>query len=249
MPVYRPDHVEYPIVGGHIQIVMDDGQQLPAYWSHPDLGGLFPGIALLHDWWGITVTERSLAHQFAQAGFYVVMPDLYDGRVAVSPQEAMAFVEHLGAGGTPRVDAALQALEAHHRCNRRVAAVGLGMGGTLALEAALERSDLEAAVAFYGFPQRLFGRFDDAKVPILAVYGSDEPYVSAEVRERLRAELDESPRPHEVMILDGAGRDFFVSNASLDQQHFGQLAWQHMLAFLDQHLGRRAVESEEQSVM
>src|SRR5690606_27781236 len=181
MPVYQPEHVEYTIVSGRIQIALGDANLLPAYWAHPDIGDLFPGIVLVHDWWGLTDVERHLSSLFAQAGYYVIAPDLFDGKIATSPQEAYTPVEQLGAGGYPRVDTALQALETHARCNRHVAAVGLGLGGTLALQAALTRTDLEAAVVYYGFPQRFLGQFSRAKAPILALYGSNEPHVPVEI--------------------------------------------------------------------
>lgn len=236
MPIYNPDHVEYRIVSGHIRIAMEDGQQLPAYWSHPAAGDLFPGVALIHDWWGITPIVRRMAHLFAQVGYYVIVPDLFNEQVAATPQDAMRLVEKLGDGGFPRVDAALTALEQHHRCNRDVAAVGIGMGGSLAFEAAIMRTDLEAAVCYYGFPQRYLGRFKDAQTPILAFYGSQEPYIMPNVVERLRRELAASPLPHEVVVLDGAGHDFFSDTLPDPQREYGRQAWHKTLAFLEQHL-------------
>jgi len=214
MPIYDPDHVEYRIVNGHIRIAMEDGSSLPAYWSHPAVGSSFPGIALIHDWWGITPIVRRMAHLFAQVGYYVIVPDLFDEKVASTPQEAMQLVEALGDGGYQRVHTALTALEQHHHCNRDVAAVGIGMGGSLAFEAAITRTDLEAAIAYYGFPQRYLGLFKEAKAPILAFYGSNEPYVLPTVVERLRRELAETSASHEVVVMDGAGHDFFSDNVS-----------------------------------
>jgi carboxymethylenebutenolidase len=245
MPVYQPDHVEYAIVSGRIRIAMENGQQLPAYWSHPSIGDVFPGIVLIHDWWGITDVERHLANLFAQVGYYVIVPDLYDGQIAMTPQQAMTLLEHLGDSAYPRVDTALQVLERHHRCNRNVAAIGLGMGGSFAYEAAIERSDLEAAVSYYGFPQRYFGRLSGAKAPIIAFYGSGEPHVSEQHIARLRRELAQSTLKHEVHIMDGAGRDFFSPNLALEaQEKTTKEIWRQTLVFLDQHLvtTKRAVK-------
>ncbi len=236
MPVYDPRHVEYTIVNGRVSIVTDDGVQIPAYWSHPDLGGKFPAIAIIHDWWGITRLERWMAHLFAQLGYYVIAPDLFDGAVAHSPEEAMVLVRERGARSYGCVDTALRVLENHVRTNGYTAAVGLGMGGSLVFEAAIERTDLEAAVAFYGFPQRYFGRFKDAKTPILAIYGSQEPYVEPALIERLRRELVGSPLGHEVAVLEGVGRDFLDENLIPDMTNRpGSVAWQKMLAFFDKH--------------
>ncbi len=236
MPIYDPNRIEYGITTGHIQIVVEGGQQLPAYWSHPNTGSRFPAVALIHDWWGITPTVRRLANLFAQAGYYVIVPDLFYGRVAATPQAAIELVKALGETGYPRIDAALTVLESHHNTNSDVAAVGIGMGGSLAFEAALLRADLEAAVAYYGFPQRYLGRFKDARAPILAFYGSAEPHVQPPVVARLRDELAQSPLPHEVVTLDGVGRDFFEATAEESQQAVGRRALNHTFAFLERFL-------------
>ena len=165
MPIYEADHVEYAITTGSISIVMDDGGQLPAYWAHPQLGVKFPGIALLHDWWGFDDTARRLANYFAQVGYYVIAPDLFDGGKASTPQDAMKLVEQFQKQVYPRVHEALAVLEQHHKCNTMVAAIGVGMGGSFAFEAAIERGDLEATVAYGGFPQRYLGRFEKANTP------------------------------------------------------------------------------------
>jgi carboxymethylenebutenolidase len=235
MPVYEPENVEYAIINGHVRIVTDDGAQLPAYLAYPDLGGTFPAVALIHDWWGITMTERRLANLFAQMGYYVIIPDLFQGQTAANPRDAMMLVERLSNRGYIYVDTALRTMEQHVRVNRDVAVVGLGMGGSLAYEAALTRTDLEAAVACYGFPQRYFGHFTEAKAPILALYGGSDPFVHGPVVARLKRELSKSPLAHDVAILDGLSRDFFKDTA--DTLPVTAL-WGRITAFLQANLRR-----------
>lgn len=237
MPVYHPHKVEHAITQGRVTIIRDDGAPLPAYWAQPASSGRFPGIALLHDWWGITDLERRLAHLFAGLGYVVIAPDLFNGRTAVSAREALLLVEALGDGGLIGTDAALKALESHARVNQNVAAIGLGLGGGLALEAAIVRPDLEAAIAFYGFPQRVFGRLKHAQAPILAIYGERDPFISSIDIIRLRAELDESPLAHEVLVLEKAARDFLAEPLIANGDQAGTQALEHVLRFLDRHLG------------
>lgn len=236
MPIYEPDHVEYVIAHANMRIVMDDGEQLMGYWAYPDFGGKFPGIVLIHDWWGITDLERRLANLFAQLGYYVIVPDLFKGKVARTPQEAMQLVGELGSDGYRIANGALEALEHHVRCNQSVAAVGLGMGGSLAFEAALTRDDLEAAVSFYGFPNRYLKRLKAAKTPILAVYGDGEPYVSRETIGQLRDVLEVSPLRHEVNIIENTARDFFNTARTAKTQQTSKIVWTQMLGFLDRYL-------------
>lgn len=238
MPIYNPSHVEYAIISGHIQVVTDDGKQFPAFWAHPRLGSKFPGVALIHDWWGINDTIRRLANWFAQMGYYVIVPDLFNGKVATTPKEAMALVETLGETGYPHVHASLSVLEQHHLGNHDVAAIGLGMGGSLAFEAAIVRDDLEASVAFGGFPQRYLGRFKNARTPILAFYGSSEPHIKAVVIDHLRAELAQSRlgQAHQVEIISGVEHDFFGDQLTEAQAEQGRVALSKTLSFLEKYL-------------
>ena len=154
--------------------------------------------------------------------------------MANTPEEAYKLVEERGKHSYRTVDTALSAIENHIRTDGNTAAVGLGMGGSFAYEAAIKRDSLEVAVSFYGFPQRYFGKFQAAKAPILAIYGSNEPHVSREVIEQLRGELSESHLKHEVVILDGVGRDFLQSNVTSGAtEQATALAWAKMLAFLE----------------
>jgi carboxymethylenebutenolidase len=238
MPFYNPDHVEYEVTSGHIQIALEDGTTLPAYWSHPIIGGKFPGIALIHDWWGITSVIRHMTTLFAQVGHYVIVPDLFEGKVATTHAEALALLDTLGSAGYKRVDMALTALETHRYCNGDVAAVGIGMGGSLAFEAAIVRPNLEAAVSFGGFPQRYLGHFKRARAPILAFYGSHDAFISTALIEKLRAELAALTvqPPHEVVILEGAGHDLFNEDLPEQQKAYGREAWQRTLDFMDEVL-------------
>lgn len=239
MPAYNPANVEYTIDHGNIQVNLDSGESFPAYWAYPQLGGKFPAVALLHDWWGITGMVRQLASMFAQSGYYVIVPDLFDGQIAATPKEAIALVESLGERkGLQRIDAAIDVVEKHHQTNTTTAAVGLGMGGSFAFDMALTRTDLEAAVAFGGFPQRNFGSFKSCKVPILAFYGSDEPHIPPAVIERLRTELAKSPaaNEHAVFMVDGLAHEFFSEQFDELQRIQSRMVFTQALNFMEMHL-------------
>lgn len=235
MPTYNPDHVEYNIASARIHVRLDDGKLLPAYWAHPTLTAKFPGIALIHDWWGLTDSVRRMANQLAQVGHYVIAPDLFNGSVATSHAEALNLLDKLGDGGYARVNAVLSVLERHHQCNGYVGVVGFGLGGSLAFEAAIMRDDLEAAVAYGGFPQRYFGYFHRSNTPILALYGTREQYIPPEVIEKLRTELAANPRglPHEVVMLDNLDHHLLKDIISPQEDIQIRKGWHKTLDFLD----------------
>lgn len=238
MPIYEPDHVEFAIASEYIQIVTDDGRTLPAYLAHPKLGMRFPGVALLHDWWGITPMIRRLGNLFAQMGYYVIMPDLFNGQVAHTPSDAMRLVKELGEdNGYPFIHSALAVLEHHQKCNAYVAVVGVGLGGSLAFEASIMRDDLEAAVAYSGFPYRFYGQFKNSHAPILAWYGSHEPHVKGADVKKLKKELDaDSRHPHQVKIVQGLGHEFFQEEMPDNLREKSRYVLKQTFAFLDEHL-------------
>ncbi len=242
MPLHDSRRVEFKIESGHIHIRTDDGKNVPAYWAHPDIGQRFSGICLLHDWWGTTDITRMLSNFLAQMGYYVIAPDLFGGEQAHTPTQAMELLEKTEAVRYDIVSAALDALESHNHVNHSVGVLGLGMGGSLAFEAAVRRDDLEAAVSCAGFPQRYLGRFTHAKTPLLAIYGSKEPYTKPVVIKALRDELFSADLKddHEIMIVPGAGHAFFSSTPDPDMRPISKQVINAMLAFFERHLEQPA---------
>lgn len=119
-------------------------------------------VLLLHPWWGLNQAIRDLADRLAGDGFTVSAPDLFEGTVLTTIEDADA---HLGAmnGRGPddagltgeRVSAhaaaALDHLLAHPEVRGdRAAIIGLSMGAMGATELAATRSGQVAAlVCFY----------------------------------------------------------------------------------------------------
>ena len=85
--MFEASHLQYNIVSGYIQIV-SDGHHLPAFWAHPEMGGPFPGLVMLHDRWGLTAHIRAQARRFAEQGYYVIAPDLFKRQTAHTDQQA-----------------------------------------------------------------------------------------------------------------------------------------------------------------
>ena len=171
----------------------------------------------------------------AQVGHYVIAPDFYDGKVAQTHHEALQLLDSLGDSGYKQADTALSVLENHHNCNGDVAMVGMGMGGSLAFEAAIMRADLEAVVAYGGFPQRYRGHFERANTPILALYGAEDQFISSDMIAQLQDELATTPLKdqHQVVLLEACKHEIF-SEETLETTRME--AWHKTLDFLDYRL-------------
>lgn len=243
MPIHDTAHLQYSIENGYIRIYGDDKREHPAYWAHPRMGReRFSAIALFHDWWGLKNVVILLANYFAGCGYYVIAPDMYDKKIATTPTEALALLEQTRATRQAAINATLTVLETHHRTNSQVAAIGMGMGGTLAYEAALTRTDLEASVAWAGFPQQYMGQFSTCQTPLMAIYGEKEPFVKPIVQEALSKELANSPiaQAYRLETIAGAGHEFFPDSPTPADREIGRQVIHLTLGFIEKYLERPA---------
>jgi carboxymethylenebutenolidase len=146
-----------PLTSDWITLPGADGD-MGAYLALPP-GGQGPGLLLLQEIFGVNEHIRSVAHQYAQAGFVVLAPDVfwrqaprvelgYEGAERQRGRDLAASLQ------APQVAADLQravtALRARPEVGQaKVGAIGYCMGGRLAYLAAA-MGGVDAAVAYYG---------------------------------------------------------------------------------------------------
>jgi carboxymethylenebutenolidase len=229
--MFRSRLVQHRITSGFINIVADN-HYIPAFWAHPEIGGTFPGLVLIHEWWGLTPHIRTQVRRFAELGFYVIAPDLFGGRIANNADEALALQTELGEAGPPRISAALRALETHHRVNSKLGVVGWQLGGELAFHAAMHRGDLNAVVTFYARPDDYLMLMPANETPILAFYGDHDETCSAEMVEKVRHALQQSTGKGQVIVYPGATTGFFNDDLPTYNPEAAANAWEKLLDFL-----------------
>ena len=123
-----------------------------AYTAAPQSGDGAP-VLLLHTWWGLNQPIKDLADRLAGDGFTVVAPDLFNGRVLTTVEEADAHGQEMDSDYERilgDVRSALDGLLARPDARGdRAAIVALSFGAWYAAQVA-ERSDVAALVSIYG---------------------------------------------------------------------------------------------------
>jgi dienelactone hydrolase len=114
------------------------------YMSYSDRVG--PGVVVVHDAFGLHEEVISFCDQLNLEGFTVLAPDLYDGRVARSPEEAGALAAELDDVRALRLIAEA-ATHLTANWHPRVGVVGLGSGAEMAASVA-GGARLDALVAW-----------------------------------------------------------------------------------------------------
>lgn len=111
-------------------------------------------MLILHSFWGLTASVKSLADGLADEGYTVLAPDLNFGELPDSEQDAL---DHLGEASPDRLASLVLSsaqLLAEKASNPEISIVGFGMGGSLALWASVRlHSIVTRTVSFYGTQQ------------------------------------------------------------------------------------------------
>ena len=127
-----------------------------AYLAHSDRVG--PGVLVLHEGYGLQPAWIGLADRLTADGFTVLVPDLFDGRVADAVDEARALGGKLDRHRTARrLAAAVEFLR--DNWHPRVGILGFSMGAMLGFELAA-RGFGDALVAYYGMPDEALSRVE-----------------------------------------------------------------------------------------
>ncbi|KAI8056977.1 carboxymethylenebutenolidase [Syncephalis plumigaleata] len=129
------------------------------------------GIVIVQEWWGINEAMKILAQKFADNGLLSLVPDLYHGRVAATPDEAKHLMTGLDwPAAVKEIHAAASYLRSQG-CGK-VVVTGFCMGGALAAASAVLNADVfDAAAPFYGIPPSTLCNLEDTKIPVQAHFG------------------------------------------------------------------------------
>ncbi|MCB9476360.1 MAG: dienelactone hydrolase family protein [Deltaproteobacteria bacterium] len=211
-----------------------------------------PGILLVHQRLGPGDFEKVRARQLAELGYVVLVPDLYGqtGRPK-NLADADRLVKRLLANRAPlrrNLKTALGELTKHPLTDpEQLAAIGIGFGGTAALELARDGADLDAVVMFHS--PLTSNPPDDAKnirAKILVLRGArDETVPDAQV-DAFKAEMSAAGVDYRIVDFGGVGADFSIKtlsgDASFEKTYDAAAdagAWRATLEFLAAVFDRR----------
>jgi carboxymethylenebutenolidase len=85
-------------MGEIISFKRPDGQDAKGYMVDPAQGSSAPGIVVIQEWWGLNDQIKGVADQFAAAGYRVLVPDLYRGKLTLDAAEAEHMMKDLDFG-------------------------------------------------------------------------------------------------------------------------------------------------------
>jgi len=197
------------------------------------------GVLLIQEWWGINEHIRDLAGRFANEGYLCVAPDLYRGRLAADKDEAAAMMQALRMeDGMETIRKAIDAATETYQVED-FAIIGFCMGGTFALRAACEISELKAAAPFYGdIPEE--NVLQKLRVPTLFIAGERDAWINPEKVNGLKGVAKKYDLPVEVISYDADHAFFNDTRPQVYDERAAADAWRRVLEHFRKHLSDKA---------
>jgi carboxymethylenebutenolidase len=216
------------------------GETIEAYLCHPGTPGPHAGVVVIHESWGLNGQIRRVADRLASVGYLAIVPDLFRGKLAGYKELDLAH-ELMRGLDENRAVAIVQGAAAHLRtldgaANRPVGTVGFSMGGRISLATALKKSDIQAAVMFYGGVETTQEAVVPLKCPLLGLFGQDDRGVPEGDVKKFEAALKAAGKTASITIYPGAGRGFFNDERPSYVGEAAQDAWVNLKDFLDTNL-------------
>ena len=191
------------------------------------------GILLLHAWWGLKPFFKQFCDRLAAQGFTVLAPDMRDGQIATTIDEAKALMEK--SNGEFVGDVVLAAKE-HLRgmVAGKIGLVGFSMGAGWALiVAAAEGVQIGATVLFYG---NEYADYEKITSKVMGHYSDNDEWEPNEYVEKTFAAFKTANVDATLHIYPGVAHWFMEEDRPEYDSAAAQLAWTRTVEFLKKNL-------------
>lgn len=211
-----------------------------AYLSLPAGQPPFPALLVIHEWWGMNQHIEHWADRLAGAGYAALAIDLYGGKVATTPDEAMAAMKAVDkAQAAATITAGLDLLARDPRitaAHRGV--IGWCFGGGWSLQTALAHPELDAAVIYYGQLETDPAKLGAIKAKVLGVFGTRDTGIPPASVDAFEAGLEQAGVDGRVLRYDADHAFANPSGARYDEPA-ATAAWAEVERFLAANLRTR----------
>ncbi len=225
---------------------------MQTFIAAPNREGKFPAVLLYSDIFQLTAPTLRSAVRLAGYGFVVAAPEIYhrlesqgtvipfddEGRDRGLADAARTSIAEFDDDCRGVLDYLNQHTNVEHG---NLSAAGFCIGGHLAFRAALQ-PDVRSTVCFYGtgiHDGRLgkdknagsLERASDIRGELLMVFGSLDPHVPAEAREKIRSALEHAGTKFKMSVYDAEHAFMRDEGPRYDPEATDQ-AWEEMIRFL-----------------
>lgn len=203
------------------------------YFVRPSDSQSYPGIVLMHEWWGLNDNVKSMADYLASEGYMVLAVDLYNGEVAENATKARELVtQYNSTQGVQKMQAAAEFLRTSG--SQKIGSMGWCFGGAQSLQLALSGEKLDATIIYYG--SLTDSNLERITWPVLGIFGEEDQSIPPASVQLFEQALNAQGIQNDITIYSGVGHAFAnPSNANFAPEQTED-AWKKTIAFLDMNL-------------
>ena len=229
-------------MGQMINFERPDGKESKGYLVEASQGKNAPGIVVIQEWWGLNDQIKGVAERYSKAGYRVLVPDLYRGKLALEANEAEHLMNDLDFGDAAGQDVRGAVQYLRDTGSSKVGVTGYCMGGALALLAAVHVPESDANAVWYGYPPLEYIDASKIHAPLLGHWGTLDQFFAIDGVDALEQKLQESNVKYEFYRYDAKHA---FANEEADTKNLpplgynpeaAELAWDRTLAFFEKNL-------------
>jgi carboxymethylenebutenolidase len=227
--------------GEWVRIAARGGDSIRAYVAYPERKDKAPAIVVIHEIFGLTEWEPTVADRFAAKGYVAIVPDLLSSRFGATPAAPDSGRKLTAQLEPERVTADLDATVAYVNAlpavqRGQVATIGFCWGGGKSFQYATANPALKAAIVCYG-PAPETARLAAIRAPVLGVYGENDARINADLG-RVDSAMRAAGKPFTHAVYPGTGHGFLKPGRQGADGPSAPKAWDDIFAFLARTVGR-----------
>jgi carboxymethylenebutenolidase len=239
----RPAVAEHDSVTTHgewVKIKRGD-QTIRAYVAYPERKTKAPAIIVIHEIFGLTDWEPTVADRLAKEGYVAIVPDLLSSKHGKSPSNPDEGRKLIGELEPERITADLDATYAYVNglpavAKDQIGTIGFCWGGGQSFRYATNNPRLKAVVVAYGPPPDT-ADMKRIKAPVLGIYGEKDERINASLPE-VTAAMQSDGKTFTSEVYPGTGHGFLKPGRQGSDGPQVEKAWNRILEFYRARLGK-----------
>jgi carboxymethylenebutenolidase len=216
-------------------------ETIRAYVAYPERKTKAPAVIVIHEIFGLTDWEPTVADRLAKEGFVAIVPDLLSSKHGKSPSNQDEGRKLIGELEPERITADLDATYAYVNglpavAKDQIGTIGFCWGGGQSFRYATNNPQLKAVVVAYG-PAPESADLKRIKAPVLGIYGEKDERINAKLPE-VTAEMQSAGKTYTSEVYPGTGHGFLKPGRQGSDSPQVEKAWARILEFYRARLGK-----------
>lgn len=206
------------------------------YLAKPASSGNFPGIVMIHEWWGLNENIKEMAEKLSSHGYVVLAVDLYDGDVAKTSEQARNLIQSFDQQrGIENMNAAVSYLQESHNITK-FGSIGWCFGGGQSLNLALNNDEMNATVIYYGSVSVGDDQLQSIDWPVLGIFAELDNGIPVKNVREFEKSLNSMGIENEIHIYPDVDHAFANPSGDRYAPNAAEDAWNKTLIFLKNNL-------------